>query len=232
LRERVSPGTFGRRVDGKYVPQDAAIVGVASDVSYTSLTAPAEPIVYVSAAQVIRPQQTLIITTADGQPERLIPQIRSALTAIDPLVPIGFESMAQAVSKSLTWPKLGVLLMATFGIAGLVLAASGVFGVVAYVAAQRSGEMAVRMALGATPSRIFRLILGHAGAMALGGLGIGVLLAWWMGAAMSSYVYQVAPANLLILGGSAMLVFAVALGATLPSARRAAATEPARVLRS
>jgi predicted permease len=232
LRERVSPGSFGRRVDGKYVPLDAAIVGVARNVSYAALTAPAEPIVYVSAAQVIRARQTLIITTADGHPERLIPQIRSALTAIDPLVPIGFESMADAVSKSLTWPKLGVLLMSTFGIAGLVLAASGVFGVIAFVAAQRSGEMAVRMALGATRGRVFRLILGQAGALALGGLGIGVLLAWWMGASMSSYVYQVAPANILVLGGSALLVFAVAIGATLPSAKRAAATEPARVLRS
>jgi predicted permease len=232
LRERVSPGVFGRRVDGTYVPLDAAIVGVARDVSYAALTAPAEPIVYVSAAQVIRPRQTLIITTADGHPERLIPQIRSALTAIDPRVPIGFESLADAVSKSLTWPKLGVLLMSTFGIAGLVLAASGVFGVIAFVAAQRSGEMAVRIALGATRGRVFRLILGQAGALALGGLGIGVLLAWWMGASMSSYVYQVAPANILVLGGSALLVFAVAIGATLPSAKRAAATEPARVLRS
>ena len=231
LRERVSPGTFGRRVDGKYVPQDAAIVGVVRDVSYAALTAPAEPIVYVSAAQVITSRHTLVITTADG-PERLIPQIRSALAAIDPVVPVDFESMTQAVSRSLTWPKLGVLLMVTFGIAGLVLAASGVFGVVAFVAAQRSSEMAVRMALGATRSRVFRLILGHAGTLALGGLGVGVLLAWWMGASMASYVYQVAPANLLILGGSAVLVLVVALGATLPSARRAAATEPARVLRS
>ena len=145
---------------------------------------------------------------------------------------IAFESLADAVSNALTWPKLGVLLMATFGMAGLVLAASGVFGVIAFVAAQRSGEMAVRIALGATRGRVFRLILGQAGALAVGGLVIGVLLAWWMGASMSRYVYQVAPANLLVLGGSAALVFVVALGATLPSAKRAAATEPARVLRS
>jgi putative ABC transport system permease protein len=232
LRERVSPGPFGRRVDGKYVPLDAAIVGVAKDVSYAALTAPAEPIVYVSTSQVIRPDQTLIITTADGWPERLIPQIRTELAAVDPAVPIGFESMAQAVSNSLTWPRMGVLLMATFGIAGLVLAASGVFGVVAFVAAQRSGEMAVRIALGATGSRIFRLVLAQAATLALGGLGIGVLLAWWMGVSMAAYVHRVTPANPLVLAGSALLVVAVAFAATLPSARRAAATEPARVLRS
>ena len=61
LRERVSPGAFGRRVDGKYVPLDAAIVGVARDVSYAALTAPAEPIVYVSAAQVIRPGGAFLV---------------------------------------------------------------------------------------------------------------------------------------------------------------------------
>jgi ABC-type antimicrobial peptide transport system permease subunit len=122
--------------------------------------------------------------------------------------------------------------MTTFGLAGLVLAATGVFGVVAFVTAQRAGELAVRAALGATRGSMFRLVVLHAGTLAVAGLAVGVAIAWWMGAPMAAYVYGVAPANPLVLGGSAAVVFAVALAAALPSARRAAATDPARALRS
>jgi predicted permease len=232
LRERVTIAQLGTRVDGRFVPRDAAIVGIAGDVSYASLTAPVEPTVYVSVGQVMRPLQTLIITTADGQPERLVARIRSELAAIDPAVPLDFLSMSQALSTSLTWPKLGVLLTVTFGLAGLVLAASGVFGVVAFVGAQRASEMAVRIALGATSGRIFRLVVVEAAALTIGGLLLGLFLAWGMGAAMARYVYHVTPANPLVLGGSAALVFAIAIAATLVPASRAARTEPARVLRS
>ncbi len=232
LRERVDPGAFARRVDGRMVRQDAAIVGVVRDVPYVSLTTPAEPTVYVSSAQSPRVRYSLVMTTADGRPERLVPQIRTALTGIDARVPVDFERLSEVLDRSLVWPTLGVLLMATFGLFGLVLAASGVFGVVAFVSAQRSGEMAVRLALGATPGGIFRLVVRQAGRLAVGGLAIGVLLAWWMGGPMAHYVFQVSPANPLVLAGSAVLVVGVTLVATLPSARRAAATAPARVLRS
>jgi putative ABC transport system permease protein len=231
LRERVDPHAFSVQVDGRFVGADGAIVGVVRDVPYADVTTAAEPTVYVSSAQVIRPRHTLVITTANGRPEDLIPQIRAALAKIDPQVPVDFESMSRVVSTSRRWPKLGLLLMATLGAAGLVLAAAGVFGVIAFVAAQRSGEMAVRLALGATRGHVFRLIVAQGGALALVGLVLGVLLSWWMGGPMSRYVYEVAPANWLVLGGSAGLVLVVAIGATLPSARRAATTDPARVLK-
>ena len=73
---------------------------------------------------------------------------------------------------------------------------------------------------------------GLVATLVFGGLGIGILLAWWMGVSMAAYVHRVTPANPLVLAGSALLVVAVAFAATLPSARRAAATQPARVLRS
>ena len=140
LRERVDPGAFVTRVDGKVVRHDAAIVGIVEDVPYADLTKAAEPTVYVSDTQVTMVRKSIVITTADGHPERLVPQIRSALNKLDPQVPVDFELLSHAVSTSLTWPTLGVLLMTTFGIAALALAATGVFGVIAFVAAQRSGE--------------------------------------------------------------------------------------------
>jgi ABC-type antimicrobial peptide transport system permease subunit len=92
--------------------------------------------------------------------------------------------------------------------------------------------MAVRLALGATPAQVFGLVISYGGALAAQGGVLGVLLAWWMGGVMGRYVYQVSPANAVVLGGSALLVLAVALGSTFPSARRAARLEPARVLKS
>src|SRR5581483_3055922 len=106
------------------------------------------------------------VTAADGHPERLVRQFRTGLASLDPQVPVDFELLSHAVATSLTWPTLGVLLMSTFGAAGLVLAATGVFGVIAFVAAQRSGEMAVRLALGATRAHVFRLVVAQSGALA------------------------------------------------------------------
>jgi len=154
------------------------------------------------------------------------------LNKLDPQVPVDFELLSHAVSTSLTWPTLGVLLMTTFGIAALALAATGVFGVIAFVAAQRSGEMAVRLALGAPRGHVFRLVMLQAGSFALPGLGCGMLLAWWIGQLMGKYVYHVSATNAAVLGGSAVLVLAVAIGATLPAARRAALIAPADVLKS
>jgi putative ABC transport system permease protein len=231
LRERVSPGRFGRRVDGRYVPLDAAIVGVVGDVPYADVTKAAEPTVYVVDAQVPTTRRSLVITTADGRPERLATQIRTELSRIDPEVPIDLAPLAPLVSTSLVWPKLGALLVTIFTVAGLVLAASGVFGVIAFIAAQRSPEMAVRLALGATPARVFGLIVRYTGALALPGIVLGLVLAGWTGSLMQKYVYQVSPGNWIVLAASAVVVLGVCLLATVPSARRAAATPPAALLR-
>jgi len=231
LRERVNPGTFYRRSNNRYVAIDAAIVGVVEDVPYADLTKAAEPTVYVAESQVPALRRSLVVTAADGRPEALIPQIRSELRRLDPNVPIEFQPLSRVVETSLTSSKLGALLMATFALAGLVLAASGVFGVIAFVAAQRSPEMAVRLALGASPSHIFRLVIGQSGLLAAQGIVLGLVLAGWTGHLMRTYVYQVEATNWVVLVGSALAVLAVCVAATLPSARRAAATLPTQLLR-
>ncbi len=231
LATRVELGYFVKQVDGRVVIDPAAIVGVAGDVEYSSLTQDPEPVVYVSDAQVPTWRRSLVVQAADGAPERLVPEIRSALRALDPQVPVEFDTMAHGVDSALTWPKLGLMLMSTFGVAGLVLTASGVFGVIAFVVAQRLGEMAVRFAVGATRGQVFRLVLVDMLRLAATGLLIGLVLAWWTGQLMSRYVYHVSPGNLIVLGASGAAVLLVAVGATLAPARRAASVESARVLR-
>ncbi len=232
LRERVDPGTFGRRIDGKFVPRDAAIVGVVDDVPYEDVTKPAEPTVYVADAQVRIPRRSIVVTTLDGHPERLVPQILAELTAVDPRVPIEFASLSELTSRSLVWSKLGVLLLTSFAFAGLILAASGVFGVIAFVSAQRSPEMALRLALGATPSQIFAMVLQHAGRLALLGVGLGLLAAGWTGQLMRTYLYGGDAGSWLVTSVSSVIVFAVCIAATIPAARRAAVTHPGQLLRS
>jgi putative ABC transport system permease protein len=230
LRERIA-GLFFRRVDNRIEPQSAAIVGVVADVRYSSLDKSPEPTIYFVDSQRAALRRSYVVTTADGQPEDLIPQIRDALRQVDAQVPVQFDTMANVVSSSLMWSRLGVLLMGTFGVVSLLLTGTGVFGVLAFVGAQRHGEMAVRLSLGATRGGVFRLMLAQGARFALVGGIIGTGLAWWMGRLMSGYVYQVSAANALVLLGSALIVTVVALAAAFGPARRAAAVQPSQALR-
>jgi ABC-type antimicrobial peptide transport system permease subunit len=139
--------------------------------------------------------------------------------------------MSSLVDASLERQRLGMLLMSAFGAAALLLTTIGVFGVIAYVVAQRTTEMAVRQALGATRPQVFWLVLSHGGVMSAMGVGLGVVLAWWTGRLLASYVYDVNAADPLVLSGSGLLVALVAVSATLIPASRAARGELVRALR-
>ncbi|HJR58078.1 MAG TPA: ADOP family duplicated permease [Vicinamibacterales bacterium] len=230
LRERVS-GFRYRRVDGRVIPEEVAIVGVAADVRFADLTVPAEPTVYVPITQMVVLRQSLVLTAANGAAEQLVPAARQALAAVDPNVAVEFGSMLSLVASSLERQRLGMLLMSAFGAAALLLTTIGVFGVIAYVVAQRTTEMAVRQALGATRPQVFWLVLSHGAVMSAAGIGLGVVLAWWTGRLLASYVYDVNAADPLVLGGSALLVALVAVSATLIPASRAARGELVRALR-
>ena len=230
LRERIA-GLFFRRVENRVEPQTAAIVGVVADVRYSSLDKSPEPTIYFVDSQRGALRRSYVVTTADGQPEKLIPQIRDALRQIDSQVPVQFDTMTNVVTSSLMWSRLGVLLMGTFGVVSLLLTGTGVFGVMAFVGAQRHGEMAVRLSLGATRRGVFGLMLAQGMRFAIVGGVIGTGLAWWMGRLMSGYVYQVSAANAIVLAGSALVVTAVALAAAFGPARRASAVQPSEALR-
>jgi ABC-type antimicrobial peptide transport system permease subunit len=125
-----------------------------------------------------------------------------------------------------------MLLMSLFGAAAVLLAVVGVFGVVAYVVAQRTNEMAVRQALGATRSQLFLMVLGDGGRVAGAGVAVGVVLAWMTGALMRGYLFHVAAADPLILAISGVVVCVAAIVALVVPARRAAALDPAQALRN
>ncbi|HEX5474627.1 MAG TPA: ABC transporter permease [Vicinamibacterales bacterium] len=229
LRERIE-GFRYHVVDRRPVPDAVAIVGVAADVKYAALTAAAEPVVYVPMSQYFNLRASIVVTTADGHPERRAGQFRAALHDADPKVPARFSSLTALVASSLDRQRLGMWLMSGFGIAALLLAMVGVFGVVAYVVAQRTGEMAIRQALGATRPQVFWMIVRDGGRVAAIGIAAGLLIAWWTGRLIGGYLYDVRPGDPVVLAGSALVVAVVALSATLVPARRAAAVELARSL--
>lgn len=231
VRERIT-NLFVRPVDGKPVVVDAPIIGVVSDVRYASLDRNPEPVIYAVDTQWMALRRSYVLTAADGQPERWIPQIREVFRAVDPLVSVQFDSMPAVVSASLVWSRLGILLLGTFALVSLVLAGAGVFGVMAFVSAQRHGEMALRLSLGATRASVFRMMLAQGVRFTVIGCAIGTVLSWWAGRLMRSYVFEVSAANAAVLIGSAAVVGLVALAAAAAPARRAAVVEPSQALRS
>jgi putative ABC transport system permease protein len=230
LRERVKD-LDNRIVNGKLVVGETAVVGVVADVHYASLTAPAEPTVYVSRAQYLSPRELIVVTTADGTPERHIAEFRAALREVDPKLPVEFGVMSTFVAASLDRHRLGMWLMSGFGIAALLLAMVGVFGVIAYVVAQRTGEMAVRQALGATRAQVVWIVVKEGGKAVALGIAGGLVIAWWMGRMVAGYAFGVAPGDPAILAGSAAVVGLVAIAATVTPAARAATSDLWRALR-
>jgi ABC-type antimicrobial peptide transport system permease subunit len=120
--------------------------------------------------------------------------------------------------------------MLWFGGAAVALAAVGIYGVIAYGASQRRGEVAIRLSLGATPANVFRLVLREGRTMAAIGAAIGVAVAYLAGRVVSSRLYEISASDPIVLGGAAALVVAIALLATVVPAWRAARLDPARVL--
>lgn len=224
-------GGFGFAAFGQQPTDQSAIVGVVADVKYAGLTAAAEPTVYVPMGQFGRTRVSIVVTTADGVPERRSNAFKAATRAVDPNVTIDTAMMSTLVSHSLERQRLGMWLMSGFGAAAIVLAMVGVFGVMGYAAAQRAGEMAIRKALGATHGRVFWMIVSEAAVSASTGVVAGVVLAWWTGSVISRYVYAVRPGDPTLLSASAAIVIGVVVVATTLPALRAAAREPGEVLR-
>ena len=128
--------------------------------------------------------------------------------------------------------RFNMAVLALFGVLGLVIAAVGIYGVMAYAVAQRTNEIGVRMALGATRANVISMVLRRACALMLAGLAVGAVGAWYLSSGVKSFLFQVQPNDVGIFAGAlAVLASAGLLASALP-ARRAAAVDPLVALRS
>lgn len=209
----------------------AEVIGVAVDVRYGTVEAPPGPDVYIPVLQSPRPGG-LFFVRSRLPAAALVPMIRGELGSLDRDLPLSDVKTMDERYGEATWRTwtIGVLLSIFAGLA-LVLALVGVFSVLAQGVAQRTREIGVRMALGAAPRDIQRLVLGRALTIAAVGVTIGLSAAWFASRRLTTFLYEVEPNDPSVLFATALLLFAVAIVASYIPARRAAHVDPLDTIR-
>jgi ABC-type antimicrobial peptide transport system permease subunit len=208
-----------------------SIIGVVDDIRQRSLSVAPEPAYYTSSGQGTPRRQAFVVHAAGGDSASLRSAIRDEARRLDPQMAVDIERASDIVDAGLSRQRLGMALMLGFGVAAVALAAVGIYGVIAYSAAQRRRELAIRLALGATSGSVFWLTVNQGRTLALAGATIGLAVAYASGRAVSSWLYEVRASDPQILGAATMLVTGIALAATVIPAYRASRLDPARVLR-
>jgi predicted permease len=208
------------------------VVGVVGDVHAEALGTPASPAMYISVFQAPRVMVNLVVRTA-GPPLSYIGAVRAAIWAADPAQAItSIGTMESQVGESVARPRFFTALLVIFGAAGMILGALGVYGVISYVVSQRLHEIGIRVALGAAPREVLRMVVRQGLMLALGGVAIGLALALGSTRLLASLLYGVGTADVMTYGSVAVLLTAVACLASFIPARRAARVDPLVVLRS
>jgi len=208
------------------------IVGVADDVHGNGLRDDPFPALYMPAAQFNNSVTTFVIR-GNMPVTTLVSQLRRAVASVDPLLPLaGVQTFEEAIGRSLAVPRFNTWLLGLLGFAGLVLAVVGVYGVISYFVTQRSHEIGVRVALGASSSSVQRLIVRQGLALAAVGISIGTPLALLASQLLRSFVFGISEHDPLTYAGVAVVLAAVALAASYVPARRATRIDPLEALRS
>jgi putative ABC transport system permease protein len=212
-------------------PTPWTVVGIVGDIRDQLLQTEPDPLMYLSFQQV--PWSNMwVLVRATGDPMALAPVVRREVHAIDPLLPVANEQpLERFVTQIAAAPRFTALIFGLFASAALVLAVVGVYGLVAYSVTQRTREIGVRLALGATPSGIVRNVLRHGVGLAGFGIAIGLWAAYALSRFMQSILYEVAPTDAVTYLGVAALLVACAVLASILPARWAARLDPVRALR-
>jgi|HubBroStandDraft_6_1064221.scaffolds.fasta_scaffold52416_1 putative ABC transport system permease protein len=239
LAARLFPGEdpVGKRFapDKRFSRPGSIIVGVADNVKNNGLTEQSDPEMYTLRRNVPDDWSgnRLIVVIDSVMPASTIePWVRSEIASIDRTVPVEMEPLSQSVSRLADRPRFATTLLGFFALMGLVMAVIGLYGLMAYMAVQRTQEIGVRMALGADPPRILRLILGEGMRLVALGGAVGLVAALTLARLLKSLLFEVGPHDPLSFVGVALLLVAVSTLATLLPARRAASIQPMDALRA
>ena len=207
------------------------VVGVVGDVRQEGPMAPAYPQVYVPLAQVTTRSLLLAIRTG-GDPLALVPAVKRAVAGVDDGIALsGVATMEDRVAGLLARPRVNAIVLAGFAATALLLAAVGIYGVIAYGVVQRTRELGIRMALGARGDDVVRLVLRSALVPVLGGVGLGLLGALAGGRVLRSLLFGVPATDPLTFAAVTGFLLLVALFASYVPARRAARSDPMIALR-
>lgn len=207
------------------------IVGVVGDVKQSAFDHEPNPTAYVPFAQLPQAGSTLVVRTPDD-PLVLAASARAAVKSVDPEQPAyDVRTLDQLVSDNASGVEYSARMMMVFGFVALVLAAAGIFALMAYSVAQRTHEIGVRMALGAQRTDVLGLVVGYAVKLAVIGLAIGIPVSLAMTSALSRLLFGIVRMDALTLAGLTVLLTAVATLAAYVPARRAATVDPLVALR-
>lgn len=215
------------------------VVGVIADIKEIGLDQPSRPTVYVPQAQVVDSfnemtnfwfASTCIVKME--RPLNLDSELRTIVAAVDPDEPVArIESMEKVLAHSIALQRFLMILMGIFAGLALVLAAVGIYGVLSYQIARRTREIGIRMAIGAKPSDVLRLVLREGMLVVLAGVAAGIMAAFGLSRFLSSVLFGVRPADPLTFASVVFVLVVVALLACYVPARRATRVDPLVALR-
>lgn len=215
-------------------PQKHTIVGVVGNARYASLAQPAGPFVYAPYAQDAEGVLNVsFVVRTDGDPTNMVPLVRSQLNAIDKTVPLGnITTMDAGIARSIARPRTEMFVLGAFGALALLLVATGIYGLMSFVVAQRTAEIGVRLALGAHRIDVLGMMLRQGLSLALAGIAIGLGLAAGTTRVMKTVLYGITPTDPTTFAAAVGVLLGVALAACWIPARRATRVDPIVALRN
>jgi predicted permease len=204
------------------------IVGVARDVKNNGLAAPADPEFYIpwknETGGYFRSGHLIVQSAIHS--DAIAKWIRSEAASVDPTVPVTIEIMKTRVGKLAQQPRFTAVLLSLFASMGVLLAAVGIYGVVEFLVAQQTQEIGIRIALGATPGSILRMILSSMVRWTAAGAALGLLGSWLSSRVLESLLFEVRAHDPFLLGAAMFALLAVAFFAAWIPARRAMRVDP------
>lgn len=228
---------IGKRIHLSGPPQWMTVVGVAADVRLASLAEPPRPAYYVLTPQFARMTGYVeggahfVIRTA-SEPRLLMNAAREIIREQDPELAVhNVRTLDALVTESVARPRFAASVLGAFGLSALLLAVVGVYGVLSYAMERRRRELAVRMALGAQPGQVRRLVMASALTLAGAGIVAGLLASVAGKRIIATLLYEVSPTDVVTLAGVSVALLGAALLASWLPARRATLVSPAEVLR-
>jgi predicted permease len=228
---------LGKRIHLSGEPTWFTVVGVARDVRPEALSEPPRATYYVLTPQFAKvvgfaDQGMTLVVRTDGDPATLVNPARAAIRELDPELALDdVQTLESVVIGSVARPRFAASVLGAFGLAALVLAVVGVYGVLSYVMTRRRRELAVRMALGAQASQVSWLVIGSGMKLAIVGVAVGLVAAAAGSRVLTALLYEVSPTDPTILAAVAMTLLGAAAAASWLPARRATTVSPAEVLR-
>lgn len=225
---------LGRRLRIDDGPQARVIeiVGVVENAKYRSLRENVPPTLYAPVAQepVVVPFMSYALRTA-GPVAAVAPEVRRVLTAADPGLRVKLISFSAQVTDSVARERAFFVLSTLFGVLAVALASIGLYGVLSYLIAQRQPEIGIRMALGASPADVRRLLYAQSALLVVAGTAIGLMLASWGASSVRTLLYGIQASDPAVYAVAVGVLALVGTAATVVPAIRASRTDPLRVLR-